>query len=261
MGAFEWIAIIGAAAWVPQVVGWVTRHFVKPKVRVIPSLTPEIGYTTFGPIFNLTCAISAERKDAVIERMTAIVTHERGHSAAFQWTTLNETVSQLKTTEGIAEVSKNQLAIALKVSTLVLSEKQIAMQERTFEEDTRIHMNAVMDLYNHLKKTEPNDYQERTLKSKEFADLIDFSKKRFTWQDGNYTVELQLRIAGVKDATIQRFEFALSKNDVERLHQNLDEVEKYAQDVILPPDPPRQYIWNWAYPRFTEAKLPANVAR
>lgn len=258
MTAFDWIAIVGAASWVPQVTRWVARKFTKPKVRVIPARAPEIGYTSLGPIFNLPCAISADRKDAVIERITARVTHERGEVTEFYWTSLNETFSQVRSAEGVAEVTKNQPAVALKVSTLVLTEKQIGMQERAFDQEWRVLMSELTDLHNHLKRTQPQDYQNLTLKSKQFADLMAFAKKRFVWQEGRYTVALELRLAGVKDATVERFQFTLTKNDVERLYQNLDEIERYVHDLIQPPvGGSHADRWNWSYPPFGDSPLPA----
>ena len=120
MTAFDWIAIVGAAAWVPQLVGWIVRRLATPRIRVIPGRSPEIGYTSFGPIFNLPCAISVARKDAIVERITATVTHQNGQSTEFRWTSLSETFSQVRSAEGLTEVGRNQPAVALKVSTLVL---------------------------------------------------------------------------------------------------------------------------------------------
>jgi hypothetical protein len=259
MNAFEWIALVGAAAWIPQVVGWVAGALARPRVRVIPSRAPEIGYTTYGPIFNLTCAISAARKDAVIERITALVTHERGQSTTFTWVTLNETFSQVRGPEGVTEVGKNQPAVALKVSTLVLTEKQIGMQEPAFDEGRNDRLAPLVELHNHLKKAHPADYAERTRASKEFADLVDFAKRNMPWQAGRYSVRLTLHLAGVKHPTEQTFGFVLTNPDIERLEQNKDEAERYFIELVAPPpgEAEPKYHWNWIYPPFEAVRLPA----
>lgn len=248
MGVFEWVAIVGAAAWAPQVIGWIAHYLAKPKLRIIPSNAPEIGYTSFGPIFNLTCSIAAERKDAVIERITVTLKHERGQHIFFLWDTLNETFSQIRSKEGLTEVGKNQPAIALKVSTLILTEKTIGMREKTFLEESRRYSNALADHINFLKKTEP-DYQKLTLKSKELDDLIKFYKQRFPWQVGQYVASTELRIAGVKEPTTQEFAFALTARDLDYLKQNLDEIERYIPDLIQPQHG-ILFNWNWLYPTF-----------
>ena len=181
MSPSEIAAYIGAAAWLPQILGWIYKAIIKPQVGLVPGPTPEVGYTSLGPIFNLSCAISASRRDAIIQNITIVMRHEKGQSTVLTWQTLNETFSQIRSATGeTAEVSKKQPAIALKVSTLVLAEKLIGFQDPDFQERNRALANSLIELYNHLKKTNP-DYQEQTIKSKQFADLIDFYKKNVFW--------------------------------------------------------------------------------
>ncbi len=52
MSATDIIAAIGAAAWLPQIISWVSAISTKPRLRFVPEETSEIGYTFFGPIFN-----------------------------------------------------------------------------------------------------------------------------------------------------------------------------------------------------------------
>jgi hypothetical protein len=52
MTPYDWAAIAGALAWLPQRAGWVHRRFNKPKVRLTPGPTPEIGFSSLGPVFN-----------------------------------------------------------------------------------------------------------------------------------------------------------------------------------------------------------------
>lgn len=44
-----WVAIIGAAAWVPQVIFFLYNFFAKPKLKFIPQSTIEVGYSSLGP--------------------------------------------------------------------------------------------------------------------------------------------------------------------------------------------------------------------
>jgi hypothetical protein len=246
----ELAAYIGAAAWLPQIIGWVYKAFVKPQVHLVPAHTLEIGYTSLGPIFNLGCAISASRRDAVIEKITITIRHEKGQSVVLAWRNLNETFSQIRSGTGeTAEVTKNQPAIALKVSTLVLVEKNIGFQELNYLETERTLSNAVIELFNHLKKTEP-DFADKTLKSKQFADLLDFYQKRMYWQEGRYVIEMEIRITGNKKPIVQYFEFGLSRNDIDRLVQNVAEVKRFATELVAPLPKEKQIpnFWNWVYP-------------
>jgi hypothetical protein len=176
--------------------------------------------------------------------------------------TLSETLSQVRSQEGIAEVGKNQSAVALKVNTLVLTEKQIGMQEQDFDEHSRPLITALGDEVEHLKKTEPLAYQELALKSRAFEDLIAFATRAFVWQEGLYSVRIELRIVGVKQPTFQRFCFKLNTLEVSRLRQNLKEVERYVRDFIRPPADGQSapYRWNWTYPLVEESRLPSKTA-
>ena len=246
----EIAAYIGAAAWLPLIVTWIYRAYVTPKVRLVASPNVEIGYTVFGPIFNLGCALSASRKDAVIQNIKITVQHERGQSSVLTWKTLNETFSQIRSATGeTAEVSKSQPAIALKVSTISLVEKVIGFQDLEFQDRGRILVNSVVEHMNFLKKSEP-DYADKTIKSKPSADLVDFYKRNVFWQEGRYTAMVRIELAETRKPTLQKLEFVLSPNDADRLSQNVSENERYVTDTIKTPETAHkiQYLWNWTSP-------------
>src|SRR5438552_1401956 len=115
MGPIEVAAIIGAASWVPQVTSWITGKVTQPILRVIPSRVPEIGYSGVGPVFNLTCSILVDKKDAIIDRATVTVEHERGQQVHLTWALLTETFSEYRGGR-YDQIGKSQLAIALTVS-------------------------------------------------------------------------------------------------------------------------------------------------
>jgi len=250
VGPIDWAAIIGAASWVPQVTGWVSRKLTRPALRVIPSSFPEIGYTGFGPIFNLSCAISAEKKDAIIERVTAILEHERGQKMDLTWVQLSETFSEFRGSPGQSElVGKSQAAIALKISTLLLAEKVIGFNDLAFQAAVRAQEAVVTDRLDFLRKGRADAAQEM-LRSKEFADLVALWERHFPWQEGRYKAEVELRIAGIAKAARHRLEFALSPSDVERLRQNLAEIRHFREELITSPAKFSDYKWNWVYPPF-----------
>lgn len=250
MTAIEWAAIIGAAAWLPHIGTLVVRWLTKPRVKLIPGPQPEIGYTALGPILNFTSALSAERKDAVIESITLEATHERGQVTRFAWSTLNETFSQIRGPEGTAEVTRNQPAIALKVSTLALVEKLIGYQDPEFQENGRALISALGNQNDYLKKTDP-DPAKATLRSKQFLDLIEYYQRGFPWQEGRYTVVVTMRLAGVKAPATEHLTFELTPADIDRLKLNLEEIERYLRDTVDPPEEEPHYKWNWINPRLS----------
>ena len=253
MGAFEWIAIIGAAAWVPHIAVAIYKLVVRPHLTLIPSPTPEVGYSLLGPVFNFTCAFAAKRKDAIIERMTVVITHENGESRLLTWTIMNETFSELRSHTGeTAEFTKRQPALALKVSTTLLTEKLIGFQDATFAEKRNVLANSVIAIMNHLKKTEDSEADgiAATLKSKEFAALLDFYSQQFFWKVGTYEAVITVQMLGQQSVVMKRLTFELTADDTTRLENNLHEIQRVASDIVknLPADQRTPEQYNWANP-------------
>ena len=247
--AIDWAAIIGAAAWIPQIIGWVARKLTVPKVRLVASGAPEIGYTTYGPLFNLTCAISAERKDAIIERMTVRLEHEKGQVLNLTWSRLHELFSEIRGPEGTAEVGKNQQAIALKVGTLLLAERVIGFNDLSFQEQVRSVGAPAAEKLAFLRQS--NESQDDTFRaSKEYADLTGLWERRFSWQEGKYTATVRIHVLDVANETDVVLRFTLSTLDISRLRQNIVEVKRYQHDLVSDADVENRYQWQWIYPPF-----------
>ncbi|MDP1859734.1 MAG: hypothetical protein Q8K82_13760 [Gemmatimonadaceae bacterium] len=211
--------------------------------------SPEVGYTTFGPIFNLPCAISADNKDAIIERMTVVLEHARGQKINLTWARLSETFSEIRGPEGTSEVGKNQPAIALKVGTLVLAEKIIGFNDSAFQTEVRSLTAVAVDRYAFLRGSTQTAGAD-LVSSKEFADLIGLWERHFPWQEGVYSAVLQIHIVGVAHPTEFVLAFALSSSDVKLLRDNLPDVARYERELVIPPEGAQKYNWRWVYPRF-----------
>lgn len=255
--ALDWAAIIGAAAWIPQIAGAIARKLAVPKLRLVPSNAPEIGFTSLGPIFNLTCAISAERKDAIIERMTATVEHANGQKIEFTWTRLNELLSEIRGPESTAEVSKSQQAIALKVGTLVLAEKSIGFHDLAFQEQVRLTTAPAAERLAFLRESS-SEAESTFLTTKEFADLVSLWERQFPWREGKYVACVRIHIVDVVAPTEVVLQFELSAHEVKRLRSNCEEIAQYQRDLVSGESSKRLYNWDWVYPPFA-GKVPRAV--
>jgi hypothetical protein len=250
----EIVAFIGAAAWLPQIASWIYKKYSKPIIKLIPSSKLELGYTAFGPIINLTSSISSQKKDALIDRITLKVTHEKGDTRLLTWKFLNEIQQQIRSHTGeTAEILKNQPAIALKVPTISLAEKIIGFQDLDFQEKFKIKTDKVIETYNFLKAKNINaDAKKELTASKEYKDLLDFFKNSMYWQEGNYLIEITIKEVTVKTPFIEKFKFLLSKIDIESLSHNKTAFEKDLQILINLPLEKEQKIepatWNWINP-------------
>ncbi len=255
MNAAELAAYVGALAWLPQVGSWIYKAAVKPDMEIVFGIPPEIGYTTFGPILNLSCAISVKRVDAVVRKIEMQIEHEKGQISQLNWATLNETFSEITSLTGEkAEIAKRQSAIALKVPTISLAEKVIGFQDPEFTSETRRLENKTIDASDHIKRTHPADFRQKTFEAREFGELCEFYKKNFCWQQGKYKGLLRVYLTASNTPSLHNFEFCLEAYQIERLKQNLDQIKQVLSDWIQPPPPEqkRTNTWNWIYPELTQ---------
>jgi len=224
----EIAAFIGAAAWLPQIASWIYKKYSKPVLKLILSPKLQLSYNIFGPIINFNCSISSQKKDALIEKITLKVTHEKGDTRFLTWTFLDEIQQQIRSYTGeTAEVSKNQPAIALKVPTISLVEKLIGFQDRDFQKEFQIRADKVVETYNFLKDKHINtDAKAELISTKEHKDLLDFFKSYMYWQEGNYLMEVIIKEVTVRKPFIEKFKFRLAKIDIESLNYNKTILEK-----------------------------------
>ena len=186
------LALIGAAAWLPQLISWFLSIFTKPKLRFVPNETVEIGYTSFGPILNNTFAISTSKKDALIEKVILTIVHEKGEKHEFYWKFLDERGGEIISDSGERqEIKKSQPAIALKISTSSLVERKIGFQDVSHQGKLIYLINAAKEKEIYIEKTNPESYKKESIKTKEFLDALDFIKTGFfeCWTDelGNFS--------------------------------------------------------------------------
>ena len=80
------VAIIGAAAWTPQIITWLYRVLTQPKVSIHLHSLPQIGYNTLGPIFNASLALLSGK----IRELTSWHHFSIKERVDFLWRTLEE---------------------------------------------------------------------------------------------------------------------------------------------------------------------------
>ena len=246
----EIAAYIGAAAWLPQIATWVYRALIKPTITVVPDKHAEVGFTSYGPIFNLRMMLSSENKGLIIDGFELLLRHSDGDVHTLRWSGLLETFSEITDNAGNRQVvSRDQTPIALKIGTESLSEKFIRFQEPRFHETDRP---ATLDLvahFNFLKQSSPDEYMEKTLSSKELFSVLENRKKAFWWKLGRYQIEAKLSSTGKFKLTNPTFYFDLTSVDIDRLKQNISTIESELKNIIqstiqdLKASP---INWNWA---------------
>jgi len=255
-------AWIGAGAWLPQIFSWFHQRYSKPILTILSVPTIEVGYTTFGNIINMTSFISTQRKDAIIEKIVIEVAHSKGETRVLTWKFLNEIQQQITSYSGESlEISKNQPAIALKVSTLTPAEKIIGFQDLEFQSEFKQYTSKVLDFYNfHKKKGEPdqNSALKNLLNSREYSDLLDYYKKSMYWKEGDYIVNVRLKEITTGKFQDTKFKFTLAKSEIEILFRNLELLDKIIELLVGMPlteeKKKEPLTWGWAYPEIKRAQ-------
>lgn len=256
MSWFEWAAILGALAWLPQIIRLIYYYTAKPKLIFSPGSTIEVGYSLYGPILNPSFAISTSRKDALLEKIELNVIHQQSEEKhTFEWQVLDEKgfETQSQTGERI-ESRKSQRAIALKISILFLIERTIGFQDILFIEKKLSFDNVLSEKEEHLLKTDPLELPKSLFKTKGFTDTLDFIKNGFYWKEGKYEVHLYAYVPSMKNPLVEKYTFTLSKINVDMIEKNIklarDFLKNFYSIKYNKLDKHPEYLWAWVYPSF-----------
>ena len=246
----EIAAYIGATAWLPQIATWLYRKFVQPVVTVVPDRYAEVGFTSFGPIFNMRMVFSAENRDLIVDGFELLLQHSDGDNYTLRWSGLSETFSEITDAAGNRQVmSRDQTPIALKIGTESLIEKFVRFQESRYHETDRPVTSNLIAHFNFLKQSNPTDYVAQTLSSKELFAVLETRQKSFWWKPGRYQITIKLSSPKKFKLTHSQFYFELTSIDIDRLKQNVATVESELRDLIssnLPDFKAQPVNWNWA---------------
>ena len=256
MTATDWIAIIGALAWLPPIVGAVRQWLTKPEVRIITQPAPEIGFTTFGPICNMRLAFSVKNKDLVVTGLKLVITHDSGESRIFEWRGITQKMGQMNYPAiGPVPFEKELNVLAMKLVERDIEERFVRFQETAFLQGKANVEKRASKRLAYLKQQGDLD-RVAFLKSEEMADVYSCVKQGFSWKAGNYTVQFVLESPEKFEVSDDRYEFSLSPVEIEHLEANKRCIEQSYANEINPPEgeeKPEPVAWNWSNPDMRRA--------
>ncbi|WP_140862460.1 hypothetical protein [Myxococcus xanthus] len=242
------IAVIGAAAWIPQIFALIYQFLTRPLVHILPDKKASVGFTGFGPIFNLRMAFAVDRKDAVLDGVFVEMTHEDGSKLRLDWFGTIETFSHIVGPEGIRQtVERESPPIAMKLSTFGLHDKFVRFQSRSYHDGKKPLENAFFSHLNFLK-TKGGDCLGAAMESREAAELSNYYRRSFCWKAGRYDLKFGVSSPGRVGVRVRKSSFVLSQADVDGLVLNVGFVTKdfeiYAGHLAKEPRE-GQVPWEW----------------
>lgn len=223
-GIFEILAILGALAWLPQLIIYINKRLVKPKLTIITDKDFEIGYTTLGPIFNLQIAFLAETKRALIRKVEIEMTHENNETQKFTWDWFEEILYEVSIPQsGLIPTRKNQKAIAINVDPASLVEKKIGFQQNTFKAEQNRLVQLTTEEFLNIYNAGDDVNQIRTRNT--FNNLKDYYKNGFNWKIGKYSAKIKATLSDNQIFT-SIVDFQLTNLDIKTIERNIEIAQK-----------------------------------
>jgi hypothetical protein len=250
MSKSDIIAVIGALAWLPHILYLFRDYFSQSKILVIPEKKVEIGFTNYGPIFNLKLALGVDNKKAVIDDITVLLNGPDGANHTFSWRGGNEEIKTIKDTQGNVQASeeKNFNPIAIFLQSTLSKELFVRFTDKNFDDVTNPKMITLTDQLNFFKQSCPTEYIDKTLKSKELVDYKDAFKNYFFWRKGLYQFSFEISCKNKFKFLKESYSFELRDEDVARLKCNENVVDEFFDSLIKSNDPSFQmFIPNWSW--------------
>ena len=256
MDAMNWVAIVGAAAWAPQIITWVCRALTKPEVSLYLDSKPQIGYTSLGPIFNVRFALLSEKKDAILNKFSVKLRHESGALYIFDWDGLSEDLSEIQNPLGpTISIKKTSLPLIVKVLHTGVAQVFVRFQHKQFKANSKNLFASALDQFNLLKtsgKLNTEEDIEALVSNKEFNDVIKLLNSEFIWSAGKYTVTFEFKSPNKFKYKKNEYILKLGQDDIDNLRKNIDNIKldiiQTAKRGVISDYKPKEIIWEWRFP-------------
>lgn len=251
MSLTDFAAVVGALAWIPPIFVAIRGWMTKPQVRVITQPSPEIGFTTFGPILNLRVALTVTQKDIVITGVRLRVTHESGEQTYFSWRGIVQRMGTMNYPQvGAVPFEKEMNVLAMKVSQKDVEERFIRFQSLDFLERKAQLDGVAAKKLAHMRQAQ-SFVAEEFLRSQEMSDVYAHVRQSFSWKPGGYRLQVLLESPDAFGVVDDEYFFSLSSLDSQNISGNLQHVQQFFANDVLPQQfegPAPQIPWVWVYP-------------
>jgi len=246
---FELIAVLGALAWLPHLISLAKSYLTKPEVRIFTQKSAEIGFSTYGPIFNMRIAFFVKNHDLVIFNFKINVTHESGEEKVYEWRVLRQQLLQMHTSEGSIPYEKENSVLAFKLNQKEIEERIIQCQDISFIAGKKAIEDKAIKRLSFDIEQEGFDAIE-FLDCQEMLDVYSYIKHGFSWKAGKYKVVFQIETPESFNLVDNEYEFTLMPIDIEVLEKNKDSIKQEHINRFAGENHEKHKViaWNWRYP-------------
>lgn len=251
MDIYDYLAILGACAWIPSLIGLIIKIITKPRLNIIVHKQIELGYTTNGSIMNLSMALSSENSECLVTNIEVEITGPNKQQHLLKWEWFEEKLYEMDYPElGSTPVRKQQNAIAIKILKESLIEKKIGFHDVNFKEEYSSKFSSVNESYNNLSQ---NNLEIEQLKStKEYNDFKNLLNSSCFWKEGIYKGTIKVCALNLIEPFKKEIDFKLTGIDNRRIQTNIKTCEEVLENHYFPVGKEYHDQWNWVYPNTIE---------
>lgn len=247
MRLIDIVAILGALAWLPQIISWVYNWMKKPKISIYHDGEAEVGYIKNGNAFNLRFSFLTREKHALIDDIELILTDKDGAHHTLKWMWYSETFYELQGPAGNSTMAKQQNAIAINAFRDVLIEKFIGFQSVPFLEKRKQLAYKLTTLIEN-QRTNGEINIDAIKRSHEYNELIRLYKNSLLWKSGEYSAVAKIHIADTNEIIEHKFNFRLSDLEIDTLNKNIEFAKSLVECEFIDAEKQLAGTWLWAKP-------------
>lgn len=241
------VAILGALAWLPQIISWIYNWMKKPKISIYHDGEAEVGYIKNDNAFNLRFSFLARDKHALIDDIELVLIDKDGAHHTLKWMWYSETFYELQGPGGNATMAKQQNAIAINAFKDVLIEKFIGFQSVAFLEK-RKQLAYKLTTFIENQKINTNVDVDAIKCSNEYNELIRLYKSSLFWKAGDYNAVAKIHVADTNEIIEHSFNFRLSELEIDTLNKNVEFAKSVIDCEFVDSSKQPTGTWLWAKP-------------
>ena len=241
------VAVLGALAWLPQIISWIYNWMKKPKISVYHDGEAEIGYIKNGNVLNLRFSFLARDKHALIDDIKLILTDKDGAHHTLRWMWYSETFYELRGPEGKSTMAKQQNAMAINAFRDVIVEKFIGFQPDTFLERRKL-LAYKLTTFIENQRINNNVNIDDFKRSSEYNELIRLYKNSLFWKAGKYSAVAKIHVADTNETIEHSFNFRLSDLEIDTLNKNIEFAKSVVYCEFIDTTQQLTGAWLWAKP-------------